>query len=134
MIWVPSILFFNTRDHLTSKNDDQTFITVSKRENGTLMGPAHNEDTMVYKGSRNELMLSRVYEVNFICIYDMQYYPFDVQICTIDMIMAGSTDMFIDLRPGKLHYSGEKDLSQYYVMDFKMIKAKIKNSDGVRVS
>ena len=134
MIWVPRILFFNTRDHLTSKNDDQTFITVSKRENGTLMGPAYNEDTMVYEGSRNELMLSRVYEVNFICIYDMQYYPFDVQICTIDMIMAGSTDMFIDLRPGILHYSGKKDLSQYYVMDFKMIKAKIKNSDGVRVS
>ena len=64
----------------------------------------------------------------------MQYYPFDIQVCTVDMVMAGSAAMFVDLKPGELKYSGPKDLSQYYVMDYKIMNAKILDGNGVQVS
>ena len=134
MIWVPTILFFNTRAHLTSQNDDQSFVTILKRQEGSLIGPAVNEDIMVYDGSTNEIKFTRVYEINFICSYDMQFYPFDIQLCTVDMVMAGSAAKFIDLLPGNLSYSGAKELSQYYIMDQEIVAAEIKGKAGVKVS
>ena len=134
MIWVPSILFFNTKQHLTSINDEKTFVSIARKKNGSLIGPTVNEDIMVYKGAENEIQLKRVYEIDFICVYNMRFYPFDIQYCTVDMVMAGSAAKFIDLLPGNLLYSGRKDLSQYYVMDFQIKTANIKNKDGVKVS
>ena len=37
MIWVPTILFFNTKNHMTSSNDEQTFVTIERKQNGSLM-------------------------------------------------------------------------------------------------
>ena len=134
MIWVPTILFFNTKEHLTSKNDAQTIIKVARSQKGSLIGSTVSEDIMNFEGAKNELKLNRVYEVNFICVYDMRFYPFDIQICKVDMVMAGSAAMFIALEPGRLIYSGEKDLSQYFVMNSTMRRATIKNKQGLQVS
>ena len=134
MLWVPTILFFNTKNNLNSQNDEKANIKIVRRKNGTLIGPTVNEDIMVYEGASNEIELNRVYEIDFICTYDMQYYPFDIQVCTVDMTMAGSAAMFVDLKPGNLKYSGPKDLSQYYVMDYQIKNDKINNGNGVQVS
>ena len=134
IIWVPTILFFNTKNNLNSKNDEKSNIKIFRKKNGTLIGSAVNEDIMVYEGSSNEIQLNRVYEIDFICTYDMQYYPFDIQVCTVDMIMAGSAAMFVNLNPGDLKYSGPKDLSQYYVMEYEIKYAKIMDENGVQVS
>ena len=134
MIWVPTILFFNTQDHLTTSMDIKAVVQVAMKQNGTLIGPTISEDIMVFEGVKNQLELSRVYKIEFICEYDMQYYPFDIQVCNINMVMAGSAALFIDLEPGTLLYSGAKDLSQYYVMDVVIKRAEIKNRNGVQVS
>ena len=64
----------------------------------------------------------------------MQFYPFDIQVCTVDLLMAGSAARFIDLQTGDLIYSGKKDLSQYSVIDMKFEKIQIMEEDGVQVS
>ena len=50
------------------------------------------------------------------------------------MVMAGSAANFINLVPGNLLYTGEKELSQYYVMNYTIISEKIKDEDGVTVT
>ena len=134
MIWVPTILFSNTDIGVTSKNDEESFITILRNQKGNLIGSEVNEDIMVYEGSQNEIKFNRVYKSEFICTYDMRFYPFDIQVCTIDLVVDGSTAKFIDLLPGKLVYSGEPDLSQYYVMGFDIFSSKIKDRQGVKVS
>ena len=134
MIWVPTILFFNTKNHRTSNNDQQTLITIERNKNGSLIGPTVNEDIMVYEGASNQIKMSRVYEVDFICLYDMMFYPFDIQYCTVDLVMAGSAGRFLNLLPGNLLYTGEKDLSQYYVLDYSIVITEVKNKAGVRVT
>ena len=71
MLWVPTILFFNTKNNLNSQNDEKANIKIVRRKNGTLIGPTVNEDIMVYEGASNEIELNRVYEIDFICTYDM---------------------------------------------------------------
>ena len=133
-IWVPTILFSNTDVGVTSKNDDESFITILRKKKGNLIGLEVNEDIMVYEGSENTIQFNRVYKSEFICTYDMRYYPFDIQVCTIDLVVHGSSAKFIDLLPGKLVYSGAADLSQYYVMAFDIYSNKIEDKHGVTVS
>ena len=136
IIWVPTIIFSNTREDLTSKNDEKAFAKVIRNPevNGTLISTDVNEDILVYQGSQNEIRINRVYEVEFICTYDMQYYPFDIQICTIDLVVDGNTAKFLELQPGKLVYTGGANFAQYYVMSYDIYSSTVKGRTGVKVS
>ena len=107
IVWVPTIIFSNTRQDLTSRNDEKAFAKVIRnpKVNGTLISSEINEDIMVYQGSQNEIRINRVYEVEFICNYDMRFYPFDIQLCTVDLVIDGNAAKFLELQPGKLVYS-----------------------------
>ena len=89
---------------------------------------------MVYEGIQNEIKVNRVYAVDLICIYDMEYYPFDIQICTVDMVIHGNSAKFVNLLPGSLKYTGGADFTQYYVMDYDIYATEIKGKGGVKVS
>ena len=83
--------------------------------NGTIIGKEINEDIETFDGSENTISISRVYSIQFFCEYDMAWYPFDVQTCTIEMVMDGVLENYADLLPGDLHFSGPKELTQYFV-------------------
>ena len=99
-------MFSNTREDFTSKNDAQAFAKVKRLNTGSLLSLETNEDVLEYKGSENEIKINRVYEIDFLCDYDMRFYPFDIQVCTLDLVIDGNTAKFIDLLPGNLTYTG----------------------------
>ena len=135
-IWIPRILFSNTKSDLTSTNDEATFAKVVRNPliTGSLIGADVNEDIMVYKGKDNEIKVNRVYDVDLICTYAMEYYPFDIQTCTVDMVIHGNTAKFVNLLPGFINYTGRADFSQYFVMGVKIYSADISDKSGVKVS
>ena len=45
----------------------------------------HNDH--IYNGDENDLLLSRVYTNHHECVYDMKFYPFDVQRCSMVFII-----------------------------------------------
>ena len=136
MIWVPRILFSNTKEDLTSRNDEQSFAKVVRNPaiNGSLIAAEVNEDIMVYEGKNNEIKVNRVYDVDLICTYAMEYYPFDIQTCTVDMVIHGNTAKFVNLLPGSINYTGRADFSQYFVMGVTIYSADIVDKRGVKVS
>ena len=136
VIWIPRILFSNTKNDLTSERDEKSFAKVVRNMNfnGSLIGPEVSEDILVYEGRYNEIKINRVYEVEFICTYDMILYPFDIQTCTLDMVIHGNTAKFINLLPGALQYTGGTDFAQYFIMDYDIYNSKIKDKMGVKVS
>ena len=104
-IWVPTILFSNTREDFTSENDEQAFAKVIRSKKGSRISLDTNEDILESKGSENEIQIKRIYEIDFLCDYDMRFYPFDIQVCTVDLVIDGNTEKIIDLLLGKLTYS-----------------------------
>ena len=64
----------------------------------------------------------------------MAWYPFDQQTCLIEMLTDGVLDNYADLVPGILDFSGKKELTQYYVKNFKISKNKIQSKKGVVIS
>ena len=53
--------------------------------------------------------------VNFICNYAMAWYPFDTQLCSMDLEMEENDKMFVDLHSDMIGYAGPVDLALYYI-------------------
>ena len=133
-LWTPTIVFWNTKEQRRTLNDKNTFASVRRDGHGSIIGKEINEDIEVYPGSQNPITVSRVYSIKFFCEYDMRWYPFDEQTCTIDMVMEGVLDNYADLLAQDIKFSGAKDLTQYYVKSFSMKEGKFFTKGSVVVS
>ena len=51
----------------------------------------------------------------------MFWYPFDIQICTMNFTLEEVSDMFIELVSGDFNYTGNKELDQYYIKDITLL-------------
>ena len=133
-LWTPTIVFWNTEQQLKTINDENTFASIRRSGNASLIAREVNEDIEVYKGADNEITMSRVYSIEFYCEYQMAWYPFDQQTCFIETIMDGVLDNYADLVPGELTFSGKKELTQYFVKSFDIKKKKIQGRKSVTIS
>ena len=69
------------------------------------------------------------------CIRDsMRFYPFDIQVCTLDLIVDDNTAKFLSLQPGNLLYSGSPSFAQYYVLSYNIYTTQIRGKEGLQVS
>ena len=64
----------------------------------------------------------------------MRYYPYDIQICMVYLVIDGNAAKFLELHPGELVYSGGSSLAQYFVISYGIHSSKIKGRGGVKVS
>ena len=133
-IWTPTIVFWNTEKQLRTVNDETTFASVRRDSAGSPIGQEVNEDIEEYAGSENPITIHRVYSIEFFCEYDMQWYPFDQQTCYIQMVLDGVLDSYADLVVGEVLFTGQKELTQYYVRMFVMNKSIIMGKVGIVVS
>ena len=70
-----------------------------------------------FTGAKNPLVMTQFYNTRFICEFNMQWYPFDTQRCSLVFRMQGDSWKFVDLLKEKLKYSGPKDLMLYFIKD-----------------
>ena len=133
-IWLPIIIFHNTERGQRSINDDESFATISRTGKGTGSGSSISEDINIYKGSENSISMSRIYNIDFFCDYDMRWYPFDAQTCYMVMKLGGGIEKLVSLTPGFLEYIGPEELTQYYVKKYLIGETSLKNAKGLSVS
>ena len=132
-LWTPTLVFWNTKQQLRTLNDQNTFAQIERQGNGSFIESEVNEDIEVYNGNENTIGVSRVYSIKFYCEYNMAWYPFDLQTCTIEMILDGVLDNYVDLVAGGVKFSGPLELTQYYIKNFRMEKKDIFGKGAVVV-
>ena len=115
ILWTPTIVFWNTKNQLRSLNDENTFGSIRRDANGSINEKEVNEDIEVFTGSENGITISRVYSIQFYCEYQMAWYPFDQQTCSVEMLLDGVLDNYAELISGGIEFSGPKELTQYFV-------------------
>ena len=106
-LWTPTVVFWNTEEQLKTVNDKNTFASVKRSGDGSLIEREVNEDIEVFSGSENEITISRVYSVKFYCEFQMAWYPSDQQTCFIEMLTDGVLDNYADLLPGIVEFTGK---------------------------
>ena len=109
-LWVPKLVFYNTKERLETVVDEKTSMYVERKGNFT-----RAKNKLVFKASENPLSATRFYKINFICNFDMAWYPFDTQKCSMNFVMDNGDQDLVDLSVGNLEYSGPLDLTQYYI-------------------
>ena len=85
----------------------------------------------LFLGSENFLRQTKEFTCSWICHFDMFWYPFDTQTCSMEMYLTSDLP---SLEPYKLHYLGKKDLAEYYVHNFQMCLATINGKSGIKVN
>ena len=101
-LWTPTIVFWNTEQQLKTVNDEESFASIKRSGKSSIIDRKVNEDIKVFKGSENNITISRVYSISF------QWYPFDQQTCASEHVFYGVLDNYADLLPGILTFSGKQ--------------------------
>ena len=65
------------------------------------------------------LTVANVFAEEFICSFDMRWYPFSTQKCNVEISLNGNTNKFIVLENQKLLNLAEKDLSMWTIEEIK---------------
>jgi hypothetical protein len=93
-IWIPKLRFHNTESKATTMSDSESWITIKREGNFSYSDAGSLENTHNYVGSENEITQTRTYNINFICNYMLGYYPFDTQICFMNISFLRLTDKY----------------------------------------
>ena len=92
-IWVPQLVFSNTKDEDYTQNDEKSF-AVARRDSTYQFSETDVKDNIfIFSGSENPFVMSRSYGVEWICDYDMHWYPFDTQVTTLGHNLWSFTHM-----------------------------------------
>ena len=120
MIWTPSLIFSNTDENTRTRTDQESIISVKRKGNSTQNTIYDLDNTYMFRGEDNPLDMSRVYETEWICDYQMNWYPFDTQKCRMTFAVPKDLNNFIKINVNGHVYLGPVELTQYFVRDTDM--------------
>jgi len=124
-IWIPEIIFSNTAKKSRSSLDEKAVVFARRNESyspkSNSLEDAHN--VLLFDGSSNDLVFSRVYTESFICDFNMRHYPFDVQHCDLILEIDERLANFVELNPSIFVNSGPEELTQYYIRSLSIKEA-----------
>ena len=78
-MWIPKIIFANTQSNVSSSLDVKSIGLVTRKGCFTRSSIDEKENIYKFNGDANPIVVSRVYETEWICEYDMRY---TVEHCT----------------------------------------------------
>ena len=124
-IWMPNIKVLNSLHQHEFTEDD---ITVTAKKHG--LGLLNGDDVLlmdkIYNG--NEINITKQNKLTgaFHCsFHNLAMYPFDTEICTMDLQVDGNDYRFTKLIPKVLKYHGQQTLGNYIIKGASKFKTKI---------
>ena len=118
MIWVPKVVFENTRNKLETVMDKRTSTNI-KNSNVSIFeitDSTNAEAVKQYAGDESLIVSTRFYNTEFNCIFQMDWYPFDTQVCRAVFGIAKDQEKFVILSSKDMEYVGSTDLALYYLL------------------
>jgi hypothetical protein len=105
-IWIPWTILSNIKHQGTLYESDKLDVYMAKFKKGYKSTESRHE------GSNVVIEYSRELIAELMCNYDMFWYPFDSQACSVELYQDEED---VQLLPGGLTYSGPQQLAQYWV-------------------
>ena len=84
-LWLPQVIYENTDQKETTRLGvnwewDTRVVVRREQENGTMSGPESVDETEIFSGFKNTLVMKQYYTHTFQCNYKLSNYPFDTQV------------------------------------------------------
>jgi hypothetical protein len=134
-IWTPKLVFYNTKGKEESVTDQRTILSIIPGDEFSFEKTdiSHHENIYIFKGLENKIKLSKTHDTVFLCQYNMAWYPFDSQVCTMDVVLHIVQAPFCAVEAEMLNYTGPTDLVQYFIRNISMEVTRVSNNDGAKV-
>ena len=129
-IWFPHFIIENTNSKLKSILDSKATVKVYKNGSGTLSSIENTENNYIYSGDVNYMEYDRFYSQVLECNFDLRWYPFDFQTCSIDIKPTSDLNDLVKLEADNFDYEGPPDLTEYNI---KRIELKKENESTLKV-
>ena len=85
-MWIPPLVFNNTNDNTKVQNNEDANIVIRRLGMHTVAPILELNENYVYSGAENNIVLNMGYVVKQGCNFKLEKYPFDSQVCTIEVI------------------------------------------------
>ena len=79
-IWIPYVVFTNTKNNEATEYHKNAQITVSRRWNFSLSESSEMHEINIFPGKENSIKFEKSYTKTFRCDYALNLYPFDTQV------------------------------------------------------
>ena len=74
----------------------------------------------VFQGEENTLTMNQTHDKKFHCTYLLHYYPFDTQICRVDLQLEKFSQRNVELLPDTMMLLTDTELTQYYIQTWSL--------------
>ena len=133
-MWKPWTIFRNIEHEgavkFTNEQRDKVTIIPNPSFKYQTTGREQIQNTRLFKGTENIISYLRQMSVPWLCVYDMRWYPFDTQICTMELIPS---DPSVTLNPTFVNYSGPMQLTQHFVKEVTICPFMFQDKPGIIV-
>ncbi len=117
-IWMPLIVFHNTKDRFLSLNNVKTTMLVKKQGEFQISPTSQTWKRKLYMGAENDLVYSHTYSTDFQCEFHLSNYPFDTQECYMVFTLPARLENLLEFELTDIDYQGSEHLTQYVVNDY----------------
>ena len=107
-IWLPPVLFSNTKDFILITGKDYIEVEILRQGPSSLNRASDLNEGKTYGGNENDISLTAYHQHDFDCGYELSHFPFDIQKCSIDIKVADSFGQYITLKPKQFNFPGKK--------------------------
>ena len=132
-MWKPYFVFENIRhndDYKRTNEKDFMTIIPGQEFHFELSDKTNFRNTRLFRGDENFIDFHQQSTTRWICDFDMRWYPFDNQICTMEIIDSKS---FTTLIPSSVSYSGPVELTQHTLEGVAICQITVRNRSGIVV-
>ena len=104
-LWLPRVVYLNTNQYETTRLGGQwsTYVNIEREGAFTRSGYEVLDETYLFKGKDNSLIMRQSYTHDFQCVYQLQRYPFDTQVGSIPVAytqpLIGVCNVIRDKKP-----------------------------------
>ena len=135
LIWSPKVVYQNIKNVEKVKRvfdaSHLVWNVIRNKENVFQLGDiSQTQNQHIYKGSDNRMIVKKEYYIDWICVFNMAWYPFDSQTCSMSFYPLND---FTSLMPARMSNEAPKELAQYFVKDIVMCSQTLKNKTGISV-
>ena len=90
-LWLPEVIYENTDQQESTRLGTiwewKTIVVVKKEGNFNRSDLSFVDETEIFRGSENSLIMKQTYTHEFQCSYNLKHYPFDTQASFFKVIL-----------------------------------------------
>ena len=122
-LWLPYVIYDNTdmKEAVQLVEGVKTTVVVTRDGDFTRSGLESADEIEIFQGAENMLTMRQTYSKEFQCEYQLYRYPFDKQVCSIDLTVQELDLNTVELIPSIVLMESQIELTTYIIEKWELV-------------